>query len=282
VTIHIGHRPSRILRADDGVHVAALELMNDSATDAVVIPCQRIVTAARRVPRASFLAELRVDEYGYVAADSSSLRTSHPRVWAGGACAFGHRSFAHAIADGKRGAWSIHAALTATRLHVTVASAWVELDEPTQIRAETALRVRRVSLPILESAPDDPFASGESYLADAAREASRCFDCAVTPTVAETCTGCSACLTACPTGALKLAGDPARAVVEQELCTRCGACVPSCPEGAIALLRAVWETRLSLEPEPSTMLGLIESPPSTQRTHRGLGSRGVPLPLHAL
>ena len=40
---------------------------------------------------------------------------------------------------------------------------------------------------------------------------------------------------------------------------RCGDCVSSCPDSAIALVRAVWENRLMLEPEPSTMLGLLDS-----------------------
>ncbi len=41
------------------------------------------------------------------------------------------------------------------------------------------------------------------------------------------------------------AGPPKQLHLDPDLCTRCGICVEKCPEGAIALLRAVWEQRLT-------------------------------------
>ncbi|MBA3874711.1 MAG: 4Fe-4S binding protein [Anaerolineae bacterium] len=48
------------------------------------------------------------------------------------------------------------------------------------------------------------------------------------------CTGCGACITACPTSALGQV-DSKAALVSPELCTYCAACEIICPVGAIEL-----------------------------------------------
>jgi NAD-dependent dihydropyrimidine dehydrogenase PreA subunit len=48
---------------------------------------------------------------------------------------------------------------------------------------------------------------------------------------AERCTGCGACIEACPVGAIALMDGTAH--VEKETCTGCGACLEVCPEDAI-------------------------------------------------
>lgn len=51
----------------------------------------------------------------------------------------------------------------------------------------------------------------------------------------ERCTGCAACVSACPVGAIRLTGREGgeRAEIDQETCKQCGACVEVCPERAI-------------------------------------------------
>ncbi len=48
------------------------------------------------------------------------------------------------------------------------------------------------------------------------------------------CTGCAACVEACPSQALTVQDASARVVVER--CTDCGTCVDVCPQGAIVLV----------------------------------------------
>ena len=73
---------------------------------------------------------------------------------------------------------------------------------------------------------------------------------------AELCTGCGACMQACPTGAIFLVEG--KAMIDESLCRECEACVPACPSGAIAFAmqeaKAVKATGLpALQPEPQVI-----------------------------
>ena len=157
-----------------------------------------------------------------------------------GACAFGHRSIAHAVADGKRAAWDIHGALTGTDIGVTLASAWVELEELDATREPMSRSVNRRELPLFAAPPADPFSSSAlGDYADVLRESTRCLDCTALPFVDDGCTRCGKCVPACPTNALTVRDDAPVAIVNVDLCTRCGACVRECPDSAISMVRAI-------------------------------------------
>jgi NAD-dependent dihydropyrimidine dehydrogenase PreA subunit len=48
-----------------------------------------------------------------------------------------------------------------------------------------------------------------------------------------TCTGCAACVEACPVEAIKIEDNIA--VVDEDTCIDCGVCVDTCPTEAISM-----------------------------------------------
>ncbi|HKV51830.1 MAG TPA: FAD-dependent oxidoreductase [Gemmatimonadaceae bacterium] len=250
IVVHGGWTAGRWL-ADESGMLSGIEIVRPTDRSAKVLSCDTIVTAGARAPHAQrFAPDIALDGDGLIVVDPVTLETSMHGVWAGGACAFGHRSVAHATAEGKRAAWSIHGALTGRPVRLTVASAWVEAGDWDESRAETALATPPLDATGHAPPSADPFsASAARPDADIRREASRCFDCTVVPVVDEHCTSCGKCVSACPEGAFQMhAGPPKQLNLDPDLCTRCGLCVEKCPEGAIALLRAVWDQRLTQAP----------------------------------
>jgi NAD-dependent dihydropyrimidine dehydrogenase PreA subunit len=62
------------------------------------------------------------------------------------------------------------------------------------------------------------------------------------------CSGCAACLEACPEGAIVLRGSVA--AIEQERCTGCADCLSACPEAAI------YEVEIAPKPVPTASTAL--------------------------
>lgn len=250
IVVHSGWTAGRWL-ADESGMLSGIEIVRPTDRSAKVLACDTIVTAAARAPDAArFAPDIALDGDGLIVVDPVTLETSMLGVWAGGACAFGHRSVAHATAEGKRAAWSIHGALTGRPVRLAIASAWVEADDWDHARADTALSTAPLDAGNHAPPSADPFSSAAARPdADIRREASRCLDCTVIPVVDEHCTSCGRCVSACPEGAFQMqAGPPKQLHLDPDRCTRCGICVEKCPEDAIALLRAVWEQRLTQAP----------------------------------
>jgi thioredoxin reductase/ferredoxin len=243
IPMHYGWRVTAVnVDAESGL-LSSINVAEADGTAARVIPCDRLVLAAARAPDLRGIGTgLELTRSGFIATDPQTLRTSLPNVWAGGACAFGHRSIAHAVADGKRAAWEIHAAMTGTRITTTFASAWVEANGHTKPDRPEA--DRRRTLPLMDSPSSDPFAAPTPRAATrAGEEAARCFDCAQIPALTGTCTTCHRCAESCPTGAISIVEKAP--TIAGELCNRCGDCIGACPDGALTMLRAEWEERLT-------------------------------------
>jgi formate dehydrogenase (NADP+) beta subunit len=258
ISVHAGWLLAR-LRADARGRTTGVEITRDGGRGSRILSAVHVVDAGARVPDAEAFA-LALDGSGHVAVDPDTLQTSHPRVWAGGACAFGHRSIAHAVADGRRAAWEIHAALTGTSRRQTLIAHWVEADRGELSMDSPAVKPRQL-MPCMASVPTDPFSSSAQPPAELIMaEARRCYDCTVLPLVQDGCTGCGDCVKACYPLAISLVGAPRRAQVDPDLCTRCGACEDSCPEDAITMARASWEERLAFDPGVASVAAQLTTP----------------------
>ena len=243
IRVHEGWRVRRVHVDSQSGLLVSIDIAAPDNASARVLPCDRLVLAPSRVPDpAAFAAEIQRTRTGFVATDPQTLRTSMANVWAGGACAFGHRSIAHAVADGKRAAWEIHAALTGTRVSTVFLSAWVETGG--WARPDRGAAERRRALPLFDPPPADPFAPVSPRTATrAGEEAARCFDCARVPVVTGACTACERCAETCPTGAITVLEQ--KPVVATEICNGCGLCIEACPDDALTMLRAEWEERVA-------------------------------------
>lgn len=82
-----------------------------------VVPCDMVIKAIGQVKHSDMLKDLArfgvKDIRGYVAVDSTTCRTDHPKIFAGGDCvrSKGEASTVMAVQDGKIAAAGIHAAL---------------------------------------------------------------------------------------------------------------------------------------------------------------------------
>jgi NAD-dependent dihydropyrimidine dehydrogenase PreA subunit len=82
---------------------------------------------------------------------------------------------------------------------------------------------------------------------------------------AEQCTGCGACVDACPNGAIQLRDG--LAVLDQALCTQCQVCADICPAGAITAVElpvAVTEPA-AVQPAREAEIAVAEPVPSSPK-----------------
>ncbi len=232
-----------------------------------VLPADTIILAVgqaadlavleRHRPRSRQRSHVSVEvevERGLVKTDRATLRTSHPRIWAGGDLAHGPRNLIDAIADGQRAAASIHAA--------TGGAAAASGPDAPDVRVELSTRrgyrrlatqydnIGRRAVPAVDSHRRIGFAEVETgYDArDALLESLRCLRCfdniMLDPGL---CILCGLCVDVCPPNCITIARADALGVgtegqsvllLDEDLCIRCGLCVNRCPPGALSMVHA--------------------------------------------
>jgi thioredoxin reductase/ferredoxin len=214
-----------------------------------VLPADTVILAVGQSADLSLLGSIEVEtSRGGIKADPKTLRTSHPRIWAGGDVAHGPRNLIDAIADGQRAAASIHAA-SATD---TGDGVRVELHRrPTFRRLATGYDgIARQSIPSTPSERRIGFAEVEvGFDADDAWLESlrclRCFDNVMLEP--DLCILCGLCVDVCPTNCITIVradhvqlGDASQSVLllQEDSCIRCGLCVNRCPPGALSMAHA--------------------------------------------
>jgi formate dehydrogenase (NADP+) beta subunit len=221
------------------------------ATEAV-LPADTVILAVGQAADLGVLTGIELTlSRGGIHVDPDTLRTSHPRIWAGGDVAHGPRNLIDAIADGQRAATSIHATLTGLATPPT--SVHVELRRrPAFRRLSTRYdAIERQPVPAMPSERRVGFAEVEvGYDAQEAWLQSlrclRCFDNVMLEP--DLCILCGLCVDVCPTNCITIAradefglGHESQSVLllGEDLCIRCGLCVNRCPPGALSMVHAV-------------------------------------------
>lgn len=226
-----------------------------------VIDCDSVILAVGQAADLDFLGGLEMERTraGGVAVDPTTLRTSHPQVWAGGDVAKGPRNLIDAIADGRRAAASIHDAL-AGRVSVAVPPTTPSPVEEVRVDLQLRSGFRRLStgydaiprqeIPAVPSDRRTGFGEVEVGFDKhgAWLESLRCLRCfdnvMLDPAL---CILCGLCVDVCPTDCITIAradlagvGVESQSVLllDEDLCIRCGLCVNRCPPGALSMVYA--------------------------------------------
>jgi formate dehydrogenase (NADP+) beta subunit len=219
----------------------------------LVLPADTVILAVGQAPDVSFVPEaLGIDRtrFGGIAVNAS-LRTSHPKVWAGGDVAFGPRNLIDAIADGRRAAASIDAQLSGGSGPQRQAVAVELIAKPYFRRLATGYDgIARVAIPTVAQQRRVGFAEVETGYDEghAILEGQRCLRCfdniMLRP---ELCILCGLCVDVCPFDCISIVradhagvGDEAQSalLLDEHLCIRCGLCVNRCPPSALVMVHA--------------------------------------------
>ena len=178
---------------------------------------------------------------GFIVADSKSLMTKVPGVFAGGDAEHGPRTAVEAIRSGKIAAASIDAWLRGVAMDATTGKPVRHAEViPLDVVAHDRTHLRRARMPersVEEVLGEGNYVQIEEGLTDvmAHDEARRCLRCDI-------CIGCGLCMAACSemgVNALRMADTTAGRLAyfdfirPAELCIGCGACSQVCPTGAI-------------------------------------------------
>jgi len=186
---------------------------------------------------------------GGIQVDPTTLRSSHPRIWAGGDVAHGPRNLIDAIADGQRAAASIHATSTGVppadgvRVALSLRPGYRRLSTGYDAIGRRPIPAtptdRRIGFTEVEVGYDAQDAWLESL------RCLRCFDNVMLDPAL--CILCGLCVDVCPPDCITIAradhaglGDESQSVLllDEDLCIRCGLCVNRCPPGALSMVHA--------------------------------------------
>ena len=214
-----------------------------------VLPADTVILAVGQSADLEVLAGVDLEiARGAIRTDPATLRTSHPRIWAGGDVAHGPRNLIDAIADGQRAAASIHAPDGAPHAD----GVRVELGRRAGFRRLSTGydAIARRSIPATPTNRRIGFAEVEvGYDAqDAWLESLRCLRCFDNVMLEpDLCILCGLCVDVCPPNCITIVradhagvGAPSQSVLllDEDLCIRCGLCVNRCPPGALSMVHA--------------------------------------------
>ncbi len=219
-----------------------------------VVSASTVILAVGQTTDLGFLGDvaLTTTTAGTVQIDET-MRTSNPRVWAGGDVAHGPRLLIDAVADGRRAAASIDAVLAGrdpapeplvTAIELTTRRGFRRLDSAydaiARVEMPTTATDRRIGFAEVEVGYDED---------DATREALRCLRCFDNVVLDSTkCILCGLCVDVCPPNCITIVradrigvgGEEQSALLlDEDACIRCGLCVNRCPPSALSMAHAL-------------------------------------------
>jgi NADPH-dependent glutamate synthase beta subunit-like oxidoreductase len=232
--------------------------------DVVTVEADACILAIGQKPDLAFLKPadgVTLAPSGTIRVDPATLQTSAPGVFAGGDVAFGPRNLIEAVANGKRGARSIHEFLAKEqgRLERTLEIEKLPTREYRMVAGFEILD--RKAAPTLDLGRRTGIAEVETGYdrQDAWQQAARCLVCHVqTIYDPEKCVLCSRCVDICPEYCLAIVpfeelklpedersvlaaraeadGLPLSAMIkDDDRCIRCGLCAVRCPTDAMTM-----------------------------------------------
>jgi len=229
-----------------------------------VLEADSVILAIGQTPELSFLKDedsVELSPRGTVNVNPETMETTAPGVFSGGDAAFGPRIIIEAVANGKRGAYSIDQHLRGVSLRQCRDITVEELNPETFRRDPHYDRIGR-QIPPLEPSERrvGPTEVEKVYDEESARnQALRCLDCYVhTIYDPELCILCGGCTDICPTRCITFVnadllqsehrptrnfleqqspGEKTALIKDDDLCIRCGMCAKVCPTNAMTLER---------------------------------------------
>ncbi len=254
--------PKAILTDDEG-RVAGLEtvgvtrVFDDDGrfapqfdeTDVSVLDADTVILAIGQAIDVAALGASgpEISPRGTILTDPETLRTSLPDVWAGGDAAFGPRLLITAVAEGRKAAASIHAALAPADVPLAPRpSGRMTIVEGFHREMDRYDERDRVPIPSLPSGRRIGLQEVElGYTEEEARaEAARCLRCFLDIQLdVGSCVLCGLCADVCPLDLISLVpaetlgGVPGHTalVLDESACIRCALCVDRCPSKALSM-----------------------------------------------
>lgn len=235
-----------------------------------MIECNSVILAIGQASDLSFIQPgdgIEVSSQGTIIADSETLATTAPGVFAGGDVVFGPRTIIEAVADGHKAARAVDNYINGGHVSL-VRRGWLEEVPASYLPDITFQRVARQGPPKISLDRRTGVAEVEMVFdeATAQQQAQRCLKCHIqTVFNRDLCILCGGCVDVCPKSCYKMVpvaeikgngelakfirthfgesatGDsPATAMIKDETrCIRCGLCARRCPVGAITM-EAFW------------------------------------------
>ena len=252
VQLHPGWGPVRI-DEDGAVTLHFCERIRDESgrfnpvfddTRLMTLEADHVILATGQGTDLTILEGSQVENTrGFIVADSKTLMTKVPGVFAGGDAEHGPRTAVEAIRSGKIAAASIDAWLHGMPMDAETGRPVRRAEVvPLDVVAHDRTYLPRAMMPertVEEVLGQGNYVQIEEGLTDAMAhdEARRCLRCDI-------CIGCGLCMATCSemgVEALRMADTPAGRLAyfdftrPAELCIGCGACTQVCPTGAIHL-----------------------------------------------